>query len=318
MKSISRILLAGFITASAHSLAPAASTPYLETMPATFLWKFNITGVGSSRIPEPIETTVIEDPEALIPTDRITTDTGAPVTYSGGNGNQAFFVQHLLRAVLEDYAVRSVETEDADEATRLEGEIEYLKKHLNDKWELTLVRLPQASVAEALNSPYWVFLSKIDFLQNRALRAYDTGMRIVPKYSAGTITETLGSETVVKVAGNVTTYFQLEFESTYGADPLHAVDLDARRTNYETKSYNTSGERWHAFGRGYMTYTLRSTAGAPLAVAPAKMKATAFGSWIHTIFSTEDFETFGGTAPLSIRMGEVKYQRSEFFPDFTL
>lgn len=302
------------------SAAAPVIPPYLETMPMTIIWQFNITGVGKTRVIQPVESTGFVEVPAD-PTARVTTETGAPMAYPDGNGNQAFFVQQLLRKVLENYAESSrtlLINNDAVGAQAYEDQIAYLKQHLNDQWELTAVRAPQTSAEGVLTSPYWIFLTKIDSLQNRTLHAYDTGMRITPKYSAGAKTETLVNGVDTSVSGSITTYFTLGFENRYTTDPLYLIELASRSIVDDGLGYNTTGAEWVAYGSGYITYTLRKTAGTSGVIAPTKIKITGTGSWEHTLFNTieKTSKTYAGTAPLNIRLGEVKYQSSAFFPEF--
>lgn len=319
-----RLPIFGLLLLAGQSLALAAApavTPYLETMPVTIIWQFNITGVGKTRVIQPVESTGFVEVPAD-PVARVTTETGTPIAYSGGNGNQAFFVQQLLRTVLENYAESSrtlLLNNDTVGAQLYEDAIADLKQHLNDQWELTAVRAPQTSADGVLTAPYWIFLTKIDSLQNRTLTGYDTGMRIVPKYSAGTKTETVTSGQLSAVTGSITTYFTLEFQNLYSNDPLYLVPLADREAVTDGVEYNSTGSAWQVSGSGYITYGLRRTSGLSGVVVPTGMKVTGVGSWEHTLFdnTAKTWKTYAGTAPLNIRLGAVKYQNSAFFPEFT-
>ncbi len=77
---------------------------YVETAPLTFLAGFTTTGISGTTIgPKPVPVGVI-DPDALRPVDRVTTDIGTLISYSVGNGDQAFFTKQLIRAAAERYA----------------------------------------------------------------------------------------------------------------------------------------------------------------------------------------------------------------------
>ncbi|HTJ77987.1 MAG TPA: hypothetical protein VL357_03250 [Rariglobus sp.] len=297
------------------------STAYLETMPVTITWQFNITGVGKTRVAQPIASSkTIDNPPD--PVGRTTTETGAPIIYTAGNGDQAFFVQQLLRKVLENYAESSrtlLLNNDPSGAQSYEDEIAYLKQQVNDQWELTAVRAPQTSIDGVLNSPYWIFLSKIDSLDHRVLKAYDTGMRITPKYNAGSLTENLVNGQPANVSGSMITYFTLDFYSLYANDPLYLVPFASRAAATDGTTYNSAGSEWGASGSGYITYSFRKTSGTSGVIAPTKIKITGVGSWYNTLFNNTDAssKTFGGTAPLKIALGEVLYQNSTFFPEYT-
>jgi hypothetical protein len=169
-----------------------------------------------------------------------------------------------------------------------------------------------------MGDDYRIFLTRIDPFRGRVIRGYDSGLRLVTKYSAPKTTETLSGNTLVKVTGTATTYFTLALSAMYATDPLYLVAFESRGTQEEGTDYNTGGENWEILGGGYMTYSVRCTAGTPVAVAPTKMKITGYGSWYHMTFdlANNGADYFSGTAPLNIRMGEVKYQRSEYFPEF--
>jgi len=309
-----RFSILGLLLAALHPTAFATS-PYLETIPATFFWQFNTTGVGIARTPLPVESTVpIDDPDTIKPVDRITTETGTPITYSAGNGNQAFFVTQLTRAVLERLAQASINPANTEAC---ETEINFIKKYADNQWELTFVREPQTSAEGVMTTPYWLFLTHIDRVTGKSLISYDTGIRLVPKYSAGTKSETFASSQLTNATGSITTYFTLAFENMYATDPLYLIDVADRGGAVEGETYNTTGASWRIrYGSGYLTYSLRKTAGTSQVVAPTRMKATGVGSWEHKIFDDTDTATYAGTAPLSLKLGEVKYQRREFFPEF--
>jgi|GEM_PF-3420205 len=307
------------------------STPYLETMPITIIWQFNVTGAGKTRVIQPVASTTPAD-VAPDPIARTTTETGTPIIYSGGKGDQAFFVKQLLRKVLENYAEssRSLAKQSAAEpdptlsaqllanAQSYESQIVILKQQLNDQWELTAVRAPQTSSDGVATSPYWIFLTKLDSLQNRLLRGYDTGMRITPKYGAGTKTETYVNNQITDATGSYTTYFTLDFNNLYADDPLYMIPFADRATSIDGKDYNTGGSQWNVFGSGYITYNFRKTSGISGVIAPAQTTISGVGSWQNEIFTADDTsKVYVGTAPLKIIMARAKYQSSAFFPEFT-
>ncbi len=78
-----------------------AQLPRVETAPLTLLANFNVTGVSSNRPTSPAPTPG-DNPGN--PVERITTEIGVPAIYSEDNGNQAFFVKHFQRKILETYA----------------------------------------------------------------------------------------------------------------------------------------------------------------------------------------------------------------------
>lgn len=199
-----------------------------------------------------------------------------------------------------------------------EAKIATLIRQLSDKWELTAVRRPQTTLAGVMSEDYRIFLTRIDPIQGRTIQGFDTGLRLVNNYSAPKTAETFSGGTLVKVAGTVTSYFTLEFDSMYAADPLYLLPAASRATAVDGTTYNTNGEKWQVFGGGYMTYSVRNTVGTPTAVAPTKATITGYGSWYRTAFSVTDGweDHFAGIAPLNIKMGEVKYQRSEYLPEF--
>lgn len=116
--------------------------PYLETAPVTILWSFNqnftsSTNIGTTPVPVPEEgLEAIIDPEKLRPVDKITTENTAPKTYSE-NGDQKFFIKHLIRARLEDYA---------EEAKTYEAGIDEAAKNV------TTTETALAAVVAALNT----------------------------------------------------------------------------------------------------------------------------------------------------------------------
>ena len=183
------------------------------------------------------------------------------------------------------------------------------------------MREPRTSVAEATSTPFKIFLTRIEPLRGRGpTRTFDTLLRIVPIYSApaGKSTETLSNGSLTKVTGSYTTHFSLEFSSFYATDPLGALKPEARAGKVSGVDFNTAGDAWSIGGTGYMTYNIRSTPGPVVAVMPSATKITGHGSWAHILVSAEGSAGFSGIAPLSIKMGEIKYQDRHLFPHMNL
>jgi hypothetical protein len=200
----------------------------------------------------------------------------------------------------------------------IEDEIDYLKGELSGRWEITAVREPQNTVAGCAGTPYSLFLTRLEYTRGRPSRNYDTGFRIEPIYTAGNSTETLAAGVVTKATGNYTTHFRLVFDSSYYSDPLYLLDPEARADAIEGEDYNTKLQYWGAFGTGYMTYSIRSTPGPIAAVLPTKIKITGHGTWLNIVGNDEGYPiVYPGIAPLSIKMGEIKYQNRNLFPSFS-
>lgn len=346
MNTLSRL---SFLAASCLALASAvrAQNAYLETIPVTVLWNFNITGVTGTTIgSEPLTPDQLAqiDPDKLRPVDRVTTENGAPMGYPAGSGTQAFIVKHLLRALL-----------DRDEPLITEKDAE------STRWELTAVREPQTNFEGVTSEPYQIFLTRKDptvvsrpgqvrpvgvlgevelnpaiVLSNEeSITSINTGLRLTLGASIGNkVTETLVDGAVTKATGSVTTAFSLTFGSVFFDDPRYLLLPFPSPTEEEPEpelpvagvDYWSKRNVWSASATGYMTYSLRSTtpsAGNPAALAPTKIKATGVGSWIHVFQdlnpenanSGADFR-YGGIAPLSLKMGEVKFQNRNLFPGF--
>lgn len=226
-----------------------------------------------------------------------------------------------LEAQLADLKldVLVIENEYAPRLASLENNIAYLKREATGRWELTSVREPQSTVAGATSTPFKVFLTRIEPSRGRSpTRTFDTRLRIIPLYSAGTSVETLSSGLVTKATGSYTTHFRLAFSSLFTTDPLSALDEEDRATAIEGEDYNTAGDIWFVAGTGYMTYSLRTTPGPLAAVLPTRVKITGHGSWSHLIFTPDTGSSFSGIAPLSIKMGDIKYQDRHLFPDINV
>jgi hypothetical protein len=328
MKSLSINALAALLSVTGTGLAQ--TIPYYETAPVTLLWQFNDTLVSTVRtVEKPGTGNYVEDPTGLKVYERITTETGKLAPYPTAKGNQEFFVKHLLRNVLERYAEDSKfhlnAALDADKvqdnvkaaAERVlaiydESQIQTIKHQLSDQWELTSVRQPHTSLNGVVNDEFRLFVTRIDPFNGRLLHGYDTEISLIPKYSTAKATETLNGGTVTKASGTVTAYFTLKVIALYADDPLYLVPFDSRAA---ATDYNTAGEWWLINGGGTMSYSIRSTVGPGVAVLPTRVQITGYGSWEHEIFTVETSRTYSGIAPLNIRMGEVKYQRSEYFPE---
>lgn len=320
MNTFRRLSLAASVLFALAPLA-RAQTPYLETAPLSILWNFTNTGVSSNTTALTPLTAGAEDPDKLKPIDRITTEVGRLIVHTEDNGNQAFFVKHLLRRILEDaaYEARDLQISNANpnRLELLEDRIDYLKDELEGKWEITAVREPQATVAGAASTPYSLFLTRIDSTRRRPSRSFDTGMRIEPIYTAGNSTETLNNGVVTKATGTYTTHFRLVFDSWYASDPLYLVAPENRPDVTPGIDVDSLGKFWFAFGTGYMTYTIRSTPGPIAAVLPTRVKITGHGTWVNIVGTETGYALpYSGIGPFSIKMGEVKYQNRNMFPEF--
>lgn len=297
--------------------AVRAQNAYLETIPVTVLWNFNITGVSGTTLgPAPLDPAAVAeiDPERLRPVDRITTENGVPIIYSKGTGNQAFLIKHLLRAMV-----------DRDEPLITKKDAE------SDRWELTAVREPQTSVAGVTTTPYQLFLTRKDPTvigrpgMVRPLSALETGITLTLGPSSAKTTEVISGGIVIKASGSVTTSFTLTFSSVFYDDPRYPLlpFNPEEETPVAGDDYWSKRNTWFAYASGYMTYAIRSTPGPIAAVLPTKIKATGVGTWSHLFEdlapdaenSGENF-AYGGAAPLSLKMGEVKYQNRNLFPGF--
>lgn len=337
--------------AALFALAPFASAqtpaPYLETAPLSIIWQFSLTGVSGTTLgptPRPVgadgSIAGVDDPESLRPFDRVTTEKGVPITFSE-NGDQSFFVKHLLRAVIENNS---------------QG---LTKEELGGRWELTAVREPQTTVLGAATTPYAIFLTRIEptAAGGRISRSYDTaGLEVITTGTdfgddpattdvvedsapvfvpvnintglfltfdqfVGNYTETLTEGRVTKATGSVSVAFSLRFRSIFAADPTYlATDPEAKLG----VDYHSKVDDWFAFANGIMTATVRTSASALPAVTFTNVKLTGHGSWDK--YST-DFSPFleegavlvsgfGGIAPVSINIGTAKFQRRELFPNF--
>jgi hypothetical protein len=383
MKNFLRTSLASITLAvsAVHLRAASATTPYLETASVTFQCNFTITGIASTRDPVPVGGIGSINPDSLRPVDRVTTDIATLINYAPSNGDQAFFVKHLLRAATERFAqeyktiavaraealaevvaeIADLEenlaainaqlevTTDPDARTALnaqkasvtasietktneaaviaapydsqlaviDAKLEYLKLESSDQWEIMSVRNAQASIAGATSTPFALFLSRTERTKRGITYTFDTGLRLTPIYSAGNSSETLSSGTLTKVTGNYVTHLSLSFESLYASDPLSSIDPESRAAAVDGKDYNTSAEYWETDASGYMSYTLRSTPGPIVAVYPSNIKLSGHGSWEHYPQAEADAPFYAGVAPFAIKIGAVKYQNKNVFPEFT-
>ena len=337
-------------TAALLALAPFASAqtpaPYLETAPRSIQWQFNTTGVSGTTLgpaPRPVDSAGniagIDNPDTLRPFDRITTERGSVITYSE-NGDQAFFVKHLLRAVIEN------------------GSQGLTEQELDGRWELTAVREPQTTVLGAATTPYAVYLTRIqptaaggriswnydtldlpvttakpgfgdnpeteDVVEEDApafeAEVIDTGLFLTFDQFVGNYTETLTGGRVTKASGNITVAFSLGFISVFAENPTYLAPPDGKLG----QDYHSKVDLWTVFANGYMTANVRTTASALPAVTLSNVKLTGHGSWYKT---TKDFTPYleegfylvsghNGLAPLSIKIGAPKFQRRDLFPTF--
>lgn len=337
-------------TAALFAFAPFASAqtpaPYLETAPLSIQWQFNTTGVSGTTLgpkPRPVDSagniTGIEDPDTLRPFDRITTEKGSVITYSE-NGDQAFFVKHLLRAVIEN------------------GSQGLTEQELGDRWELTAVREPQTTVQGAATTPYAIYLTRIQptAAGGRISWTYDThdlpvttaepgfgddpetedvveetapaflpivirtGLFLTFDQFAGNYTETVTGGRVTKASGSITVAFSLGFVSVFAKDPTYLADLDGKLG----QDYHSQVDIWTAAATGLMTANVRTTSSALPAVTLTNVKLTGHGSWDKEILDFTPYlkkgyylvSGYSGLAPLSIKIGAPKFQRRELFPNF--
>ncbi|MCU0793217.1 MAG: hypothetical protein MUE42_10315 [Opitutaceae bacterium] len=313
MKTFPLLALASVLLGAA-SVAHAQLSSYVETVPITLRWNFNITGVSGTTLgPRPVVIpegglAAIDNPDSLRPVDRITTENGKPIVFAE-NGDQQFFVTQLfsdrVTRLTKQVDALSDQLENPDltepEIAGIEAQIDALELEIADlnrirsgRWELTGVRAPQTSVAGVRSTPYQIFLTRIEPLAGRPSRSLLTSLELTPLASVANTTETLTDGRATAASGKVTTHFALGLNA----------EVDATTT-------------WLAQGSGYMNYSVRITRGAVAAdraVLPTKITATGTGSWTKIM----EFASFGGTAPFKILIGEPKLQSREFFPEFGL
>ncbi len=225
----------------------------------------------------------------------------------------------------------------------LDAQLRYAKSEFDDegaRWELLAVREPQRGVEAAGHAPYRIFLGRIERTSRMITRTFDSGLRIQPYFSIGSTTETLADGGVVSAKSSgagCTTCFELLFDSDldaatdltqidfkFATDPLHLVAKENLALAEERIDYNTEFTRWNSIGSGYMTYGIRSTPGPVAAVIPVNVRITGHGSWARVTETTDadGITTFsnarGGINPCAIKVGDVKYQHRNLFPDFAL
>jgi hypothetical protein len=222
----------------------------------------------------------------------------------------------------------------------LKAQLKYAREEFNDqgsRWELVAVREPQRSFDAAAHTPYKIFLGRIDRPLRIITRTFDSGLRIQPYFSLGATTETLVNGSVTKATGTgCTTVFEIEFDRDldpatppteinfeFATDPLHLVAQEDLPFAEAGVDYNTSLVRWVSFGSGYMTYGIRSTPGPLAAVLPINIRMTGHASWGRVSEDVVDGVTSitsgqSGVAPFAIKMGDVKFQHRNLFPDFVL
>jgi hypothetical protein len=316
MNTFRRFLLFPFaLTAVAATVR--AQTPYLETAPITILWNFTLTGSSGTTLgstPTLPESSAPFNPGALRPIERITTEAGSLITYSAANGNQQHFADKLIVNSVKLYRAEAVRLQAAaaaqpddspaqldllKEAARFSTLATYLESETDGRWELTAVREAQTTVEGALNTPFRIFLTRIQPTSGRPSPTFLTDFRLQPISSvvnatetlyAGPATDTVEVGRVTKATGNAATIFlRVEFESG-GNDGY-----------------------WLTFGTAYLTCNIRSTPGPLAAVALSKPSITGHGTWVHI---TPDERYYTGIGPLAIKMGETKYQHKDMFPEF--
>jgi hypothetical protein len=222
----------------------------------------------------------------------------------------------------------------------LEAQLTYAEDEFDDqgnRWELLAVREPQRSVEAAGRTPYKIFLGRVDRIRRMITRTYDSGLRIQPYFSLGATTETLVNDGVTRATGTgCTTVFEVLFDRDldsatplteinfqFAADPLHRVANESLPLAEAGVDYNTNLVRWVSFGSGYMTYGIRSTPGPLAAVLPVNIRITGHGSWGRGAESITDgvttyTDSHGGVTPFAIKVGDVKFQHRNLFPDFEL
>jgi hypothetical protein len=343
-------LAAGLLTLATASLAHAQA-PYLETRPLTIHWNFTLTGVSGTTIgkrPLPVDrdgnVLGIDDPEKLNPNDRVTTEKGSLISYTVGNGEQDFIVEHLLRSVIEN------------------GNQSLTEEELTGRWELTAVREPQETVVGAATAPYAIYLSRIQPTRagGRISKTYattdlevttvdvddpfslnednepvfnstaiPTGLFLTFNQLVGAYNETLADGRVSKASGSITVAYSIGFNSVFAADPRYlaepTTETDELGNEVEVPpklglDYHSRINFWNAFGSGILTAGIRTTPGPLPAVVPVNVKMTGVGSWSHlsvdyTGVPNDEIKYggFEGIAPLRIKLGNAKFQRRELF-----
>lgn len=350
MKLFSPLSLAAGLLSLLAAGQAAAQAPYLETRPVTIHWNFTLTGVSGTTIgkrPLPVDSSGnilgIDDPDKLNPNDRITTEKGSLITYAVGNGEQDFIVKHLVRAVIEDgrYGLSEQDIEGRWELTAVREPQTTVVGAATTPYEIFLTRIEPSRRGGRVSAAYPT--SELSSLTVDGFTIEDgeavfqptiipTGLFMTFDQLAGAYSETLSGDRVTRATGTISVAFTINFTSVFADDPRYSAKPTVEQDEFGNdvrvppvlgKDFHSKVNTWNAAASGVMTAGIRSTAGDLPAVVPTRMKVAAIGSWSH-IFTDysglpdSEIKTsgFGGIAPLSIKIGEAKFQRRELFFSF--
>lgn len=266
------------------------TSPYVETVPVTLEWVLNTNklqdGTPGGKIVPFKEIT--EDPKQLNPVGAVKTDVIKPGIYT--ETDKRFLIKWL---VTELSARRSKLKQPA------------IPSPTSGTWELTAVREPQSSIEGALETPYTLFLTRID-KQAGGTQTYSLADIVTLNLTGGSgafAESRTQDDTLVKATGTASCGVELVMNF---------------RSKYVQKTVNGEymGEGRTLVAAGTLTQSLKNTSGG--AVYPVSGMFTSIGSWEEfEIESNGDTTVFAGNGPVKMKLGTAKFQSRSLFPEFT-
>ncbi len=279
----------------------SAQTPFLETTPIAVEWVFNTTlnTSGLSVNAEVDVPGVALQPNQLNPADTLKTDTAViglatdkPTTSRG-----------LIDLLVGEKNKRINKTVREDE--------EPVLLDASNTWELLLIRVPQRTVDELLNTPYQVFLSSINKLTGKAETRSLRGIMDIEVFNVGGSfsTQSTGAN-IVKLKGTART--NLRIIMTFRGDSGLIENPESDILPYTGKAINV-------VANGVLLQKLQRGIGPDPAVFASSGVFSGLAAWEEAIYDTVDLDKtkfFNGHGPVNIKFGAAKFQRRELFPEF--
>jgi hypothetical protein len=279
----------------------SAQTPFLETTPIAVEWVFNTTlnTSGLSVNAEVDVPGVALQPNQLNPADTLKTDTAVIGLATDKPTTSRGLIDLLVGE--KNKRINKTVREDEEPATL----------DASNTWELLLIRVPQRTVDELLNTPYQVFLSSINKLTGKAETRSLRGIMDIEVFNVGGSfsTQSTGAN-IVKLKGTART--NLRIIMTFRGDSGLIEDPETDLLPYTGKAINV-------VANGVLLQKLQRGIGPDPAVFASSGVFSGLAAWEEAIYDTDNLANtkfFNGHGPVNIKFGAAKFQRRELFPEF--
>jgi len=185
-------------------------------------------------------------------------------------------------------------------------------------WELTLLRVPQRTVDDLLDTPYKVYLTSINKLNAKAEARSLSGIVDIEIFNVGGQFSTAVENGVIKkVSGTARTNIKITISIRGDSTVVLNAGPTSLPINDQVQNVY-SGTVLNLVADGVLVQRIQSGVGPDPAVFSSSGVFTGLAAWEEIFYRTETVEgkIFNGHGPVKIKFGAAKFQRSELFPEF--